>query len=110
LRWQRATIYLLRTGDDLRPSERTQTHNFERMAAMFTRISNTLVGVLARLSHRSVKHHDPDIRLLENDPAVLAYLQIRPHHDPDICLLENDSAALASFQMRPILGDRSIFR
>jgi hypothetical protein len=70
---------------------------FERMAAMFTRISNTLAGVLARISHGSVKHHDPDIRLLENDPAALAYLQIRPHHDPDICLFENDPAAQAYF-------------
>jgi hypothetical protein len=57
-----------------------------------------------------VKHHDLDIRLLENDPAVLAYLQIRPHHDPDICLLENDPAALASLQMMPVLRDRPIFR
>ena len=73
---------------------------------MFTKISNTLAGVLAGISHRSVKHYDPDIRLLENDPAALAYLQIRPHHDPDICLLENDPVALAYFQMRPEAGPR----
>ena len=50
---------------------------------MFTKISNTLAGVLAGISHRSVKHYDPDICLLENDPVALAY-----------------------FQMRPVLGDR----
>ena len=48
------------------------------MAAMFTKISNTLAGVLARISHRSVKHYDPDICLLENDPAALAYFQMTP--------------------------------
>ena len=45
---------------------------------MFTRISSTLAGVLAGISHRSAKHHDPDICLLKNDPAALAYLQMRP--------------------------------
>ena len=61
---------------------------------MFTIISNTLAGVLAGTSHRSVKHHDPDIC----EPAALAYLQMRPHHDPDICLFENDPVALAYLQ------------
>ena len=74
---------------------------------MFPRMSKTLAGVLARISHGSVKHHDPDICLLENDPAALAYLQIRPHHDADICLPENDPAALAYFQMSPVLADRT---
>ena len=45
---------------------------------MFTRISGTLTGVLAGIGHRSAKHHDPDICLLKNDPAALAYLQMRP--------------------------------
>ena len=43
---------------------------------MFTRISSTLAGVLAGISNRSAKHHDPDICLFENDPAALAYLQM----------------------------------
>jgi hypothetical protein len=75
------------------------------MAAMFTGISKTLAGVLARINHGSVKDHDPDICLLKNDPAALAYLQKRPHHDPDIFLYENDPAALADLQLRPVLGD-----
>jgi hypothetical protein len=74
---------------------------------MFTGISKTLAGVLARINHGSVKHHDPDIRFLENDPAALAYLQVRPHHDPDIRFLENDPAALAYLQLRPVLEDRT---
>ncbi len=45
---------------------------------MITRISSTLAGALAGISHRSVKHQDPDICLLKNDPAALAYLQRRP--------------------------------
>jgi hypothetical protein len=45
---------------------------------MFTRISSTLAGVLSRISHRTVKYHDPEICLFEDDPAALAYLQIRP--------------------------------
>jgi hypothetical protein len=49
---------------------------------MFTRISSTLAGVLAGISHRSVKHHDPDVCLFENDPAALAYLQMRPTRRP----------------------------
>ena len=49
---------------------------------MFTRISSTLAGVLAGISHRSVKHHDPDIGLFENDRAALAYLQKRPTGRP----------------------------
>ena len=49
---------------------------------MFTRILSTLAGALAGISHRSVKHHDPDIRLFENDRAALAYLQTRPTRRP----------------------------
>jgi hypothetical protein len=45
---------------------------------MFTRISSTLAGVLAGFSHRSAKRRDPEICLLKNDPAALAYLQMRP--------------------------------
>ncbi len=45
---------------------------------MFTKISSTLAGAVAGISHRSVKHHHPDIRLFKNDPAALAYLQMRP--------------------------------
>ena len=45
---------------------------------MFTKISSTLADVLAGLGHRSAKRHDPDICLLKNDPAALAYLQMRP--------------------------------
>jgi hypothetical protein len=71
------------------------------MAAMFMGIPKTLTGVLARIAHGSVNHHDPDIRLFENDRAALAYLQIRPHHDPDICLFENDPATLDYLQVRP---------
>ena len=80
---------------------------FEWMSAMFTGISKTLVGVLVRIGHRSVKHHDADICLLKNDPSALAYLQVRPHHDPDIRFLENDPAALAYLQLRPVLEDRT---
>ncbi len=74
---------------------------------MFTGISKTLVGVLVRIGHRSVKHHDADICLLKNDPSALAYLQVRPHHDPDFFLFENDPAALADLQMTPVLEDRT---
>ena len=49
---------------------------------MFTRISSALAGTLARISHGSVKHHDPDIRLFENDRAAQAYLQMRPTRRP----------------------------
>ena len=49
---------------------------------MFTRISSSLAGVLAGISHKSVKHHDPDINLLANDPAALAYLRMRPKRRP----------------------------
>ena len=49
---------------------------------MLTRISSTLTGVLAGISNSSVKHHDPDICLFENDPAALAYLQMRPKRRP----------------------------
>jgi hypothetical protein len=80
---------------------------FEWMSAMFTGISKTLVGVLVRIGHRSVKHHDADICLLKNDPSALAYLQVRPHHDPDFFLFENDPAALADLQMTPVLEDRT---
>jgi hypothetical protein len=44
---------------------------------MFTRILSTL----ARISHRSGKHHDPDTCLFENR-AALAYLQMRPTRRP----------------------------
>jgi hypothetical protein len=54
----------------------------KRRAAMFTRISNTLAGVLAGISHKSAKYHDPDICLFEDDPAALAYLQMRPKRRP----------------------------
>jgi hypothetical protein len=50
--------------------------------AVFTRISSALAGVLAGVSHRSVKCHDPDICLFEDDPAALAYLQMRPKRRP----------------------------
>ena len=51
---------------------------------MFTRISNTLAGVLAAISHSVVKHdyHDPEICLFEDNPAALAYLQMRPKRRP----------------------------
>ena len=49
---------------------------------MFTKISRTLAGVLAGISPRSVKYHDPDICLFEDDPAALAYLQMRPKRRP----------------------------
>ena len=57
---------------------------------MFTRIFNTLAGALVGISHRSVKHHDPDIRLFENDRAALAYLQTR----------RNAKAAVRRFRAR----------
>jgi hypothetical protein len=44
---------------------------------MFTKISSTLASVLVGIN-RSTKHHDPDICLLKNDRAALAYLQMRP--------------------------------
>jgi hypothetical protein len=49
---------------------------------MFTRMLSTLAGALAGISHRSVKHHDPDICLFENDRAAQAYLQMRPTRGP----------------------------
>jgi len=49
---------------------------------MFTRISSTLVGVLAGISHKSAKCQDPEIFLFEDDPAALAYLQMRPKRRP----------------------------
>lgn len=49
----------------------------KRKAAMFTKISNALVGVLAGTSHSAVRSHDPDIRMFSNDPAALAYLRMR---------------------------------
>ena len=49
---------------------------------MLTRISNTLAGVLGGIGHRSLKHPDTDICLFENDPAALAYLQMRPKRRP----------------------------
>ena len=49
---------------------------------MFTRISSALAGALGRINHRSVKYHDPDICLFEDDPAALAYLQMRPKRRP----------------------------
>jgi hypothetical protein len=49
---------------------------------MFTRISSTLAGILAGITHGSVKNHDPDICLFENDRAALAYLQMRPTRRP----------------------------
>jgi hypothetical protein len=47
---------------------------------MFTRILGTLAGALSGISNRSVKHHDPEIRLFER--AALAYLQTRPTRRP----------------------------
>ncbi len=49
---------------------------------MFTRTLWTLVGALSGISHRWVKHHDPDICLFENDRAAQAYLQMRPTRSP----------------------------
>jgi hypothetical protein len=49
---------------------------------MFTRISSTLAGLLAEISHRSVRHPYPEICLFEDDPAALAYLQMRPKRRP----------------------------
>jgi hypothetical protein len=43
---------------------------------MFRRISSTLVGVVSRISHRTVKYHDPEICLFEDDPAALAYCRL----------------------------------
>ena len=40
---------------------------------MFTRILNTFARALVGISHRSVKHHDPDIRLFENDRAACLF-------------------------------------
>jgi hypothetical protein len=54
----------------------------EKEAAMFTRISSTLAGVLAGMSHKSAKYQDPEIFLFEDDPAALAYLQMRPKRRP----------------------------
>ena len=48
---------------------------------MFARILNSLTG-RAGISHKSVKHPDPDIRLFENDRAAQAYLQMRPTRSP----------------------------
>ena len=51
---------------------------------MFTRISNTLADALAAISHRVVKHdyHEPEICLLEDNPAALAYLRMKPKRRP----------------------------
>jgi hypothetical protein len=51
---------------------------------MFTKISNTLAGVLAAISHKSARHHyhDPEICLFEDNPAALAYLRMRPKRRP----------------------------
>jgi hypothetical protein len=49
---------------------------------MFTRISSTLAGALAGIGHRSVTQRDPEICLFEDDPAALAYLQMRPKRRP----------------------------
>ena len=49
---------------------------------MFTRISSALAGASGRINHRSVKYHAPDICLFEDDPAALAYLQMRPKRRP----------------------------
>lgn len=48
---------------------------------MFTRISNGFAHLVAGISHGTVKDHDPEI-LFENDPAALAYLQMRPKRRP----------------------------
>jgi hypothetical protein len=86
------------------PSERTQAHSLNGWPPC-SRESQKPAGVLGRINHASVKHHDPDICLLKNDPAALAYLLMRPHHDPDICLFENDPAAITYFQIRPLVRD-----
>jgi hypothetical protein len=48
---------------------------------MFARILSSLSG-RAGITHKSVKHPDPDIRLFENDRAAQAYLQMRPTRSP----------------------------
>ena len=57
----------------------------KKEAAMFTRISSALAGTLARISHGSVKHHDPDIRLFENDRAAQAYFADEANAKPAVC-------------------------
>jgi hypothetical protein len=44
--------------------------------------TSALAGVLAGISHRSLKYHDRYIGLFENDRAALAYLQMRPTRRP----------------------------
>jgi hypothetical protein len=44
---------------------------------MFTRISNTLAGVVAKIGNRPVKYQDSDAYLFKDNPAALAYLARR---------------------------------
>jgi len=45
--------------------------------------TGALAGVLAGISHWSVKSSDPDIGLFQNDRAALAYLQTSRDFGPD---------------------------
>jgi hypothetical protein len=49
---------------------------------MFTRISNTLAGVLAGINSQVSEASRSGICLFENDPAAQAHLQTRPKRKP----------------------------